>query len=184
MSDLIVVTYPDQYKAAQVLAALQRLEKALLIEMEDMAFVVKETDGKVKLHETVSLARIGAKSGFAHGTLWGALVGLLFLQPALGAVAGAALGATSGAVGGASVGAATGAIAGKLADYGIPNDFAKQLGENLNNGTSALFVLVRRAAPDKVLAEVKKYGGTVAHSTLSADAEQRLQSALSAGTAA
>src|SRR5262249_8675650 len=103
---------------------------------------------------------------------------------ALGAVAGAALGATSGAVGGASVGAATGAIAEKLADYGIPSDFAKQLGENLKNGTSALFVLVRRAIPDKVLAEVKKYGGAVAHSTLSADAEQRLQSALSAGTAA
>lgn len=172
MSDLIVVTYPDEYKAAEALTTLQRLQKELLIDMEDAAFIVKNAAGKVELHETVPLAKIGATSGFAHGTFWGALIGLLFLQPALGAITGAALGAT------------TGALTGKLSDYGIPNDLVKQLSENLKTGTSALFVLVRRATPDKVLAEVKKYGGTITHSTLSAEAEQRLQSALSAGKAA
>jgi uncharacterized membrane protein len=107
-----------------------------------------------------------------HGTLWGALIGLIFMQPALGAITGAALGATRGA------------LTGKLADWGIPNDLIKQLAENLKNGTSALFVLVRLATPDKVLAEVKKYGGTIAHTTLSAEAERRLQSMLSVGKAA
>jgi uncharacterized membrane protein len=169
MSDLIVVTYPDEYRAAEVLAALQRLQEKLLIEMEDAAYVVKQKDGKLKLHETVPLTKIGAVSGMASGTFWGMLVGLLFLQPALGAVAGAAVGATSGAV------------SGKLADYGIPNDFIKQLGQNLQNGTSALFVLVRRSTPDKVVAEIKQYGGTILHSTLSTQAEAQLQSALAAG---
>jgi uncharacterized membrane protein len=172
MSDLIVVTYPDEYKAGEVLNALSRLEKELLIDMEDAAFVVKGQDGKVKLHETVPLTKIGATAGMARGTFWGMLIGLLFMQPALGAVAGAAVGGT------------TGALSGKLADYGIPNDFIKQLADGLKNGTSALFVLVRRATPDKVLAQVKQYGGTILHSTLSAQAEAQLQSALSAGKAA
>jgi uncharacterized membrane protein len=49
----------------------------------------------------------------------------------------------------------------------------------LKNGSSAVFVLVRKATPDKVLAEVGKYGGTVLRTSLSADAERRLQDALS-----
>jgi len=71
MSDLVVVTYPDEYKAAEVLAALQRLEEKLLIDMEDAAYVVKGKDGKVKMHETVPLTKIGAASGLASGTFWG-----------------------------------------------------------------------------------------------------------------
>jgi len=70
MSDLVVVTYPDEYKAAEVLAALQRLEEKLLIDMEDAAYVVKGKDGKVKMHETVPLTKIGAASGLASGTFW------------------------------------------------------------------------------------------------------------------
>ena len=169
MSDLVVVTYPDEYKAAEVLAALQRLQKKLLIELEDAAYVTKGKDGKFELHQTVSLTKIGATGGLAGGTFWGALIGLLFLQPALGAVAGAA------------VGAATGALRGKLTDYGIPDDFIMQLGQSVQKGSSALFVLVRRATPDKVLAEIKQYGGIVLHSSLSEEAENGLQSALAAG---
>jgi hypothetical protein len=55
MSDLVVVTYPDEYRAAEVLAALQRLQEELLIDLEDAAYVTKEKDGKMKLHETVPL---------------------------------------------------------------------------------------------------------------------------------
>lgn len=172
MSDLVVISYSDEYRAADVLAALQRLQEKLLIDMEDAAYVVKGKDGKVKLHETVPLTKIGAAGGLASGTFWGALIGLLFLQPALGAITGAAIGATTGAIGG------------KFADYGIPNDFIRQLAQSLQNGTSALFVLIRRATPDKVLAELKQFGGTVLHTTLSTEAEQRLQSTLAAGKAA
>ena len=37
----------------------------------------------------------------------------------------------------------------------------KELGTTLEPGTSALFVLVRQATPDKVLEEVKPFGGKV-----------------------
>ncbi len=171
MSDLIVVTYPDLYKAGEVVAVLQRLEKQYMLEMEDAAFVTKDEAGKVKLHQTVPLAKLGAISGAAGGTFWGALIGLLFLNPLLGAAAGAAVGGASGAIGGA------------VSDYGIPNDFIKELGNDLKPGTSALFVLIRKATTDKVVAEVAKFGGHVLRSSLSSEAEARLQAALTAGTA-
>lgn len=168
MSDLIVVAYPDEYRAAEVLAVLQRLQGKVLIDLEDAVYVTKDENGKLKLHETVPMTKIGATTGMVSGTFWGMLIGLLFLQPALGAVAGAA------------IGAGTGALSGKLADYGIKEDFIRQLAQNLQNGSSALFVLIRRATPDKVLAEVRPYGGTILHSTLSTEAEKRLQSKIAA----
>jgi uncharacterized membrane protein len=61
------------------------------------------------------------------------------------------------------------------------DSFIKDLAAKLQPGSSALFVLVRKATPDKVLPEVSKYGGTVLHTSLSNDAEARLQAALSAG---
>jgi uncharacterized membrane protein len=54
----------------------------------------------------------------------------------------------------------------------------KKLSEGFQPGTSALFVLVRNSTPDKVLAEIKKYGGTVLHTSLSHEDEMKLQDAL------
>jgi uncharacterized membrane protein len=77
------------------------------------------------------------------GAFWGTLIGLLFLNPLMGAV----------------VGAGSGALSGKLADLGINDQFMKDLGATLTSGSSALFVLVRRSTPDKVLEGLKPFVG-------------------------
>ena len=51
MSTLAVIAYPDQSTAAEAAAALQRMQKELLIELEDVAWVTKAQDGKMKLHQ-------------------------------------------------------------------------------------------------------------------------------------
>ena len=48
-----------------------------------------------------------------------------------------------------AAGATAGAIGGALTDIGVSNDFMKQIASGFNNGTSALFVLVRKVTPDK-----------------------------------
>mgnify|MGYP001047647264 CR=1 FL=1 len=68
-------------------------------------------------------------------------MGLLFLHPLLGLAAGAG----------------AGAVAGALSDVGIEDDFMKELSETLRPGSSALFVLVRKSTPDKVLNELRGY---------------------------
>jgi len=169
MSELVAVSYPDLYRAGEVCATLQRLQREFLIEMEDAAYVTKEQDGRIKLHQTVPVMGVATGVGLSRGTIWGVLIGMLFLQPLLGMATGAV------------IGAAGGALTGKLSDYGIPDPFMKELGEKLQPGTSMLFVLFRKATWEKVLPHLSQYGGTVMHSSLSPEAEAKLQAALAEG---
>jgi uncharacterized membrane protein len=166
MSDLIAVTYPDINQASAVLDTLKRLMREHVIDLSDAVYVTKDADGEVDLHQMINLPALGAASGGARGALWGTLIGLLFLQPLAGAAIGAA------------VGAGTGAITGKLSDYGIEDNFVRELSTQMKPNSSAIFVLVRSVTPDKVLPEVSKFGGTVLRTSLSDDAERRLQAAL------
>jgi uncharacterized membrane protein len=120
----------------------------------------------VRIKQSVNLVGIGAAQGSLSGALWGSLVGLLFLNPLLGFAAGAAVGAGSGA------------LAGSLGDYGIDDDLIRSIGDTLQPNTSALFVLIRKVQPEKVLADVTGAGfkGRVIRSSLSPEQEQRLQS--------
>lgn len=159
MSDLIAIAYDDEYKAEEVRLALIKLQKEHLIELEDAAVVVKKEDGKVKLKQAVNLPAAGAVSG----SFWGLLIGTLLWAP----LAGVALGAASGAISGA------------LTDIGVDDNFMKELGQTLTPSTSALFVLVRKVTPDKVLEEIAPYGGKVLRTSLSKDQETQLQEVLS-----
>lgn len=161
MSNLVVVAYPDQYRAAEVLATLRRLNKEYLIDFDDACYVTKDAGGKIKLHQNTSLTGAGA----AWGGMWGMLIGLLFFVPFLGLAIGAGLGALSG----------------KLSDFGIDDKFAKQVAETLKPNTSAIFVVVRKSTPDKVIPEIAQYGGTILQTSLPAETEEKLQAALKAG---
>lgn len=158
MSDLVVIEYDDEYKALEVRLTLFKLQSEYLIQMEDAVVAVKNSDGKVKLHQPINLTAAGA----ARGGLWGSLIGLIFLNPLLGA----------------AVGVAAGAVSGALTDIGIDDEFMKKMAAGFKPGTSALFVLVRESTPDKVMDEIKKYGGTVLKTSLSHEQEEKLQAAL------
>ena len=79
---------------------------------------------------------------------------------------------------GLAVGAAAGAVSGALSDIGIDDKFMKELASTMKPGSSALFVLVRKATPDKVLEEVQGSGGKVLKTSLTHEKETKLQAAL------
>jgi len=160
MSTLVVIGYEDEFKAEEVRLNLRKLQQDYLLDLEDAVVAVKDAKGKIKLHQAVNLTAAGALSG----GFWGTLIGLMFLNPLLGA----------------AVGAATGAVSGALSDVGINDNFMKELAGAMNPGSSALFVLVRKATPDKVLDQIKGTGGKVLQTSLSHDDEAKLQAALDA----
>jgi uncharacterized membrane protein len=160
MSTLVVIGYDNEFKAEEVRLTLRKLQKEYLIDLEDAVVAVKDAQGKVKLHQAINLTAAGA----VGGGFWGSLIGLIFLNPLLGAAVGAAAGAASGA----------------LTDVGINDKFMKDLAAAMIPGRSALFVLVRKATPDKVLAELQGSGGKVLKTSLSHDDEAKLQAAMSA----
>jgi uncharacterized membrane protein len=158
MSDLVVIGFDDETSAFDMRAALSKMQKEYLIEMGDVVVVTKDEEGKVKLHQAVNLTAAGA----VGGGFWGMLIGMIFLNPLVGA----------------AVGAGAGALSGKLADVGIDDKFIKELGQTLGNGSSALFVLVRKATPDKVLEGLKQFKGKVLKTSLTADGETKLREVL------
>jgi len=119
----------------------------------------------------MNLTAAGAASGGLSGALWGSLVGLLFLNPLAGMVLGGAFGAGSGA------------LAGSMTDYGIDDNLIKRLAETIPVNSSALFLLVRKVQPEKVLEDFKGEHARILRSSLSPEQERRLQDALAAGTA-
>ena len=160
MSNLVVIGYDDPFKAEEVRLKLRKMQKDYLIDLEDAVVAVKNEKGKVKLHQTLNLTAAGA----VGGGFWGSLIGLIFLNPLLGA----------------AVGAAAGAVSGALTDVGVDDKFMKELAATMTPGSSVLFVLVRKVTVDKVLEEVKGTGGKILKTSLSHDDEAKLQAALSA----
>jgi len=166
MADLVAIAFDKPDQADRMLTELNRLQKEYLVDLADAVVAIRQPDGKVHLKQSINLVGAGAASGGLSGALWGSLIGLLFLNP----LAGFALGGL--------IGAGTGALSGSLIDYGINDDFMRSLGETLNADSSALFVLVRKAQPEKVLAELENFGGRVLKTSLSPEQERRLQDAL------
>ena len=166
MSELIVVGFNDPEEADRVLLRLSKLRKEYLIDIEDAVVVVRDEDGKVHLKQGINLVTAGATTGFVSGSLWGTLVGFLFLNPLAGFVLGSAI----------EVGA--GALSGSLSDCGINDDFIKSLAETIPPNSSALFILVRKVQPEKVLAELSGVKGKVLRTSLSPEREKKLQQAL------
>jgi uncharacterized membrane protein len=170
MSELIVVAFDGPHKADEVLSELRELQKEYLVDLEDAVIAIRRPDGKVHLNQSVNLVGMGAASGGLWGALWGTLVGLLFLNPLVGFALGTMIGAGSGAV------------AGALSDYGIDSNFARELAQTLKPNSSAIFILVRKMQPEKVLAELSRFKGKVLRTSLSPEQEARLQEALSGTT--
>jgi uncharacterized membrane protein len=81
---------------------------------------------------------------------------------------------------GMAVGAAAGAISGALRDVGIDDNFMKELGNTLKPGSAALCVMIRQMAADKVVDEIKQYGGTLIKTNLCHENETKLREALAA----
>ena len=167
MSELVVVGFDNPEEADRVLVKLNSLQKEYLVDLEDAVVVVRDASGKVHLKQSVNLTAIGVTSGLLSGGICGGLVGLLFLNPLAGF-----------AIGGA-IGAGAGALSGSLSDYGIDDNFIKSLGETIPNNSSALFVLIRKVQPEKVMAELHGLQGRVIKTSLSPEQEEKLRQALS-----
>lgn len=161
MSDLIVIGYPDEDTADDVWAELVRLERDYLVDLEDAAIIRRDSKGRLRI---TTPAHHAVAWGTLSGMFWGTLIGLVFLLPV------APLVGMAGGLVGAALGAAE--------NLGIRDDFRQRVNDLVQPGTSAIFVVVRKATPDKFLEALRPYGGTVLQTSLPHDAEQQLMKAL------
>jgi uncharacterized membrane protein len=164
MAALIAIGYDDETTAAAAAAEVDRLAADLIIEPDAVAVIVRGQDGKYRV--TTNHHPVGG--GASWGMFWGLLFGMLFFIPVFGM----------------AVGAGLGAIFGKIEKTGIDRAFQEQVRDMVQPGTSALFLVVEKATPDKAVDGLSQFGGTVLKSSLSKDAENELQDALHGSTVA
>jgi uncharacterized membrane protein len=69
------------------------------------------------------------------GAFWGLLIGMLFFVPLLGA----------------AIGAASGALGGAMSDIGIDDNFIREVGNTVQPGEVALFLLMQTHATSSTM---------------------------------
>ncbi len=166
MATLVAIAYPDQATAETARAIVWQLEEELIIQAEEVAVISREPDGTYHFH--TSHSGFSTAGGAVWGGFWGLVFGTLFLIPFAGWAMGAGLGA----------------LFGHAKDKSADEAFQQQVRDHLKPGTSALFMMIEHVTPDKAIAALAQYGGTVIKTSLSDEAAEKLQTALRPPSAA
>src|SRR5436190_17025956 len=160
MATLVAIGYPDQGTAEEARGTVQQLESGLIIQADQVASISRDLEGKYHVNTTHGGASAGG--GAIWGSFWGLLFGMLFFVPFAGL----------------ALGAGFGALFGHLGEKGIDKAFQQQVRDYLKPGTSALFMVIEQVTPDKAVAAMSQYGGTVIRTSLSDEDTKRLEDAL------
>jgi uncharacterized membrane protein len=157
MSTLTVWKFNAADGADKALSKLEGLQKQQIIQVMDAAIVSwPEGRKRPKTYQAMNTVGVGALGG----AFWGMLFGLLFFVPLLGMI----------------VGATAGALSGKFTDYGINDDFIKEVQSKVTEGTSALFLLTGQVTIDRVEeAFAPEEKGELIQSNLSKEQEAKLR---------
>jgi uncharacterized membrane protein len=158
MAAVTVLKFATPDGASGALRRVIDLQKQHLIKLHDAALVIWPQGQKSpKTSQLVDLVRTGA----LNGMFWGMLLGLIFAAPLFGM----------------AVGAGFGALGGAFRDYGIDDDFIKQIRTQVTEGTSALFLMTSEAVLDRVAESMKDLKFEFIATNLSHEQEKKLREA-------
>ena len=161
MSDLVAIAYPDHSAVERAREGLREGVKAGVIDVEDVVVLVRDEDGTLDIRQ----GSTGLTSATVGGGIAGGLIGLLFLAPLFGVAV--------GAVGTRKMWKSM------FGDVGVTEDFVEELSEHLVPGGAAMIMLVREIDLEGALARIEVHGH-VFRTTLSAEAESKLDAVLKA----
>ncbi|MGY1698051.1 DUF1269 domain-containing protein [Geodermatophilus sp. SYSU D00766] len=160
MATMTVWKFPTANGAAIAEETLKTLQRKELIRIHDAAIVTyPEGARKPKTRQLTSMAGAGALGG----AFWGMLFGLIFFVPLLGM----------------AIGAGMGALTGSMTDVGIDDSFIRRMRDEIQPGTSALFVLSSGAVTDKVREAFEGQQMVLVETNLSHEQEDKLRAVFS-----
>lgn len=165
MSELVVIGYPDAAtaeKARDEIFGLDPEESAPFSQLSEAVVATRNEKGTIKLSHLVHLWPL--KTG--AGSLWGLLVGAIFLHPIFGILAGAA----------------AGFVLGGLGDCGVDREFVEALNDVLQPGKAALLLRHEISSPpeinERIIEKLASFGGCVLRTNLNTAMEHKLRQAL------
>lgn len=152
MSDLLAVAFREVGGADAVLHELRRLRREDLGEVEDACVAERDRGGHLHLKQAIGERLAGP----LLPQFWHRLIAHILHH-----------------------GEASGATQGPTPDLGLDRGFVRQVAASLTPGTSALFLLIRKASADAVIEALKGHPGELLRTTLPPGERQALAEALS-----
>ena len=179
--NLIVVGFHGKHRATEVLGQLEQLTYDWSLQMKDAVAAYRTDDGRLRIDQSIQPT---TKEGAGYGVFIGSMIGALLAAPFTGGLSAAAAAATLG-VGAATAGTIGGAIGAEDADtfkreYGISDDFVKEVGGMIKPGDSAVFAVVRGGNAEQMAEKFRGYGGTILRTSLSPKVAQKVQETIRA----
>ncbi len=162
-SELLVVAFPGETRAAEVMQALDRIHREHLIDLHAAAIVSRDANGKTTIRETNDFT---AEQGLVGGALVGGLLGLI----------------KGGMLGGALVGAGAGYLASKVLDLGFSDAFLREVADSLTPNSSAIVVAVEFERVDEAMRVLDPFHGKILRQTLPPGQAEKLAAAMEGPT--
>jgi uncharacterized membrane protein len=151
--ELVAFVYSDPFRAAEVMATLDRLRPEHSATLNDAVCITRDPLGNVKLRYALCPVRSTSDVRF-----WRELIEVLVSDQPAGAPA------APGAPGKAG----PELVRARPSGYGIDGSFSAALRARLTPGTSAVFVLVRDVTSDRLVPHLSAFGGDILRTPLAA----------------
>jgi len=155
--EYIVAAWPDAEAAGQAMDELKQAKKDHLVGIVDLATIVVDADGKMRLRDTKDM---GAGKGAV-----------------VGGVLGAGLGLVTGGVGWLLMGGgALGALAARARDGGLSDDRLRAIGERMTPNSSAIVAVIEHTWVADLERAVAAAGADVVTQAIGDDIAEQLAS--------
>jgi len=179
--NLIVVGFHGKHRASEVLGQLEQLTADWSLDLKDAVAAYRTDDGRLRIDQSVQPT---TKEGAGWGVFIGSMIGALLAAPFTAGLSTAAAATTLG-FGAATMGGVGGAIGADDAEsfkreYGISDEFVKEVGGMIAPGDSAVFAVIRGGNPEQAAEKFRGYGGTILRTNLSPRAAERVQQTIRA----
>jgi uncharacterized membrane protein len=135
-----VISFPRENTAGEAGVALERMRAENLDQVDDIAWITRRGDGRLKLHHGIDLN--GADSGAPSRCL---MLGLIYLLPLFGM----------------KVGTPAASLTGVLNAHGVDDEWIRDLVRVSSRPGSALFFTASGTSSERILSSIKTYEGAV-----------------------
>jgi uncharacterized membrane protein len=179
VSELIVFVFRDEYRAPEVLNELRRRAWDWADNLDDAVTVTLNKMGRAKIQLNIDLS---TSEAVAWAGMWGSLIGVTLFLPLTELIVEVA----DSAIRSSRVFAETR----RNRHVTIPDarwwrehlylseDFTRDVAAFMSPGHSAIFMLLRAKNPSAVLQQLRNYGDTIIHTSLSTEQDEKMQARL------
>ena len=177
MSELVAFVFRDQFRAPEVLNELRRRDYSWGKDLDEAVAVTLNADGKARVQLTID---ISTYEGAGWAKLWGSLLNSTLFLPATAAMVEAADGlAFSNQP--ALKQALKRQMNGQSPESGWwkealarSNNFQRDVAALMEPSGSVIFMLLRNADAPMILKQLRNYGDTIIHTSLSSEQDKKM----------